>query len=96
RATLLMLPSTVIRLGDGTPAAWAFLAGLDGTLMTLHVEEPYRGKGLAKALACRLMRDHLKDYGDDGWGAADVFLSNLKGQAVCKSIGGKPSWTSSW
>lgn len=35
--------------------------------MTLHVEEPYRGKGLAKTLARRLMRDHLKDYGDDGW-----------------------------
>lgn len=25
RATLLSLPSTVVRLGDGTPVAWAFL-----------------------------------------------------------------------
>lgn len=71
-------------------------AGLDGTLMTLHVEEPYRGKGLAKTLARRLMRDHLKDYGDDGWGAADVFVSNMKSQAVCKSLGGKLSWIVSW
>ncbi|KAK4449233.1 hypothetical protein QBC34DRAFT_405359 [Podospora aff. communis PSN243] len=94
-ATLLMLPSTVLRLENGTPVAWAFL-GLDGTFMTLHVEEAYRGKGLAKALACRLIRDHLKTYGDDGWGAADVFVSNVKSRAVCKSIGGKPCWTSSW
>ncbi|KAH6650711.1 hypothetical protein F5144DRAFT_598146 [Chaetomium tenue] len=35
--TLLKLPSTVVRLEDGTPIAWAFM-GLDGTLMTLHVE----------------------------------------------------------
>ncbi|KAK1834704.1 hypothetical protein QBC39DRAFT_395675 [Podospora conica] len=94
-ATLLSLPSTVVRLGDGTPVAWAFL-GLDGTLVTLHVEEPYRGKGLAKAVARRLMRDHLKDYGDDGWGAADVFVFNTKSQAVCKSLGGKLSWIVSW
>lgn len=64
--------------------------------MTLHVEEPYRGKGLAKTLARRLMRDHLKDYGDDGWGAADVFVSNMKSQAVCKSLGGTLSWIVSW
>lgn len=51
---------------------------------------------MAKALACRLMQDKLKDFGDDGWGAADVFVSNLKSQGVCKSIGGEPSWTSSW
>ena len=64
--------------------------------MTLHVEEPYRGKGLAKTLARRLMRDHLKDFGDDGWGAADVFVSNMKSQAVCKSLGGKLIWIVSW
>jgi hypothetical protein len=28
RATLLMLPSTVARLEDGTPVAWAFMGGL--------------------------------------------------------------------
>ncbi|KAK3328969.1 hypothetical protein B0H66DRAFT_585538 [Apodospora peruviana] len=91
-ATLLLLPSTVIRLEDGTPVAWGFM-GLDGTLMTLHVEEPYRGQGLAKAVASKLMRDHIKDYGDDGWGVADVFVSNYQSQGVCKSIGGKLCWT---
>ncbi|KAK0731723.1 hypothetical protein B0H67DRAFT_476440, partial [Lasiosphaeris hirsuta] len=95
RATLLLVPSTVVRLDDGTPVAWAFL-GYDGTLMTLHVEEKYRDRGLAKAVACRLMRNHLNVYGDDGWGAADVFDGNLKSQAVCRNIGGKLSWPSSW
>ncbi|KAK3933528.1 hypothetical protein QBC46DRAFT_301094 [Diplogelasinospora grovesii] len=94
-ATLLLLPSTCVRKGDGVPIAWAFL-GLDGTLMTLHVEEPYRGKGLAKALACKIMRDHTADYGEDGWGLTDVFEFNRQSQGVCKSIGGKLSWTCSW
>ncbi|KAK3300407.1 uncharacterized protein B0H64DRAFT_470507 [Chaetomium fimeti] len=93
--TLLMLPSTVMRLEDGTPIAWAFM-GLDGTLMTLHVEEPYRQRGLAKALACKLMREHISDYSDDGWGAADVYVGNSQSQALCRSIGGKKSWILSW
>jgi hypothetical protein len=42
------------------------------------------------------MREHLQDYGDDGWGAADVFEGNLASQAFCRSIGGKLSWTISW
>jgi hypothetical protein len=42
------------------------------------------------------MREHIQDYGDDGWGAADVFEGNYKSQALCRSIGGKNSWTHSW
>ncbi|KAK0734249.1 hypothetical protein B0T26DRAFT_634906 [Lasiosphaeria miniovina] len=94
-ATLLTLPNTVVRLDDGIPIAWAFL-GLDGTTKTLHVEEPYRRRGLAKAVAAKLMRAHLKDYGDDGWGGADVSVANLKSQAACKSIGGTLGWVLSW
>ncbi|KAM7223256.1 hypothetical protein V8F06_001469 [Rhypophila decipiens] len=75
--------------------AWAF-TGLDGTLMTLHVEPSYRGLGLAKLIACRIMTDSLPLYGDDGWGAADVFVANTQSQGVCKSIGGKAWWTLSW
>ncbi|KAK4233819.1 hypothetical protein C8A03DRAFT_47716 [Achaetomium macrosporum] len=96
-ATLLMLPSTAIRMDDGTPIAWVFMVlGLDGSIVTLHVEEPYRRLGLAKAVACKLMREHLRDYGDDGWGAADVFEGNLASQGFCRSIGGKLSSTISW
>jgi hypothetical protein len=42
------------------------------------------------------MRDHIKDFGDDGWGAADVSIGNQQSQGVCKSIGGKLSWISIW
>ncbi|KAK3356153.1 hypothetical protein B0H65DRAFT_69666 [Neurospora tetraspora] len=103
--TLLGLPSVAIRKstsiggeGDeilGEMVAWGFMA-LDGTLMTLHVEEQYRGKGLAKAVACKVMRDHIKDYGNDGLGAADVFVQNFRSQGVCRSIGGRVGWLLSW
>ncbi|SPQ18225.1 ce529d9d-79b8-4ec7-bf6d-5b2dd05072ad [Thermothielavioides terrestris] len=94
----LVLERTSIKrreLKDGTPVAWAFM-GLDGTIITLHVEEAYRRMGLAKALGCRLMREYLHEYGNDGWGAADVFVENSGSQAFCRSIGGKLSWTLSW
>lgn len=52
--------------------------------------------GLAKAVARKVMRDHLAEYGDDGWGAADVFVENEKSQALCRSIGGKMKWMLSW
>jgi hypothetical protein len=42
------------------------------------------------------MREHVSDYGDDGWGAADVFVGNTQSQALCRSIGGKKSWILSW
>ncbi|KAK4168514.1 hypothetical protein QBC43DRAFT_101011 [Cladorrhinum sp. PSN259] len=93
--TLLRIPSVVVRSEDGTPVAWGFM-GYDGTLMTLYVEEPYRRMGLAKAVACKVMQDHLASYGDDGWGAADVLVHNDKSQALCKSIGGVNKWKLSW
>ncbi|KAH7627371.1 hypothetical protein B0T09DRAFT_181922 [Sordaria sp. MPI-SDFR-AT-0083] len=80
---------------EGEMVAWGFMA-LDGTLMTLHVEDQYRGKGLAKAVACKVMTDHIRDYGNDGWGAADVFVDNVRSQGVCKSIGGRVGWLLSW
>lgn len=42
------------------------------------------------------MRDHIRDYGDDGWGAADVFVANVRSQGVCRSIGGRVGWLLSW
>ena len=42
------------------------------------------------------MRDHIGDYGGDGWGAADVFVSNGESQGVCRSLGGRVWWTLSW
>jgi len=93
--TMLMVPSTVIRGEDGMAIAWGYL-GLDGSVSTLHVEEPYRGRGLAKALTGRLLRERLRELGDDGWCSTDISTTNLQSQGVFKSIGGKPAWTVSW
>ncbi|KAK4230492.1 hypothetical protein QBC38DRAFT_356783 [Podospora fimiseda] len=96
RETLMKISSVVVRLVEGgRPVAWGFL-GYDGTLISLHVEEEYRRMGLAKAVACKVMKENLSKYGDDGWGAADVFVENEKSQALCKSIGGVMRWTLSW
>ncbi|KAK8035913.1 hypothetical protein PG991_001986 [Apiospora marii] len=62
--TVKLLPSTAITLEDGTPIAWCFL-GPDGSLSSLHCEEPYRGRGFAKAVAIKLLKDRLRDYGGD-------------------------------
>lgn len=91
----MLLPRTALRLDDGTPIAWGFLS-LDGTLGTLHCEEPYRGRGLAKAVAAKVIRDHNQEFGDDGWCLADVHIDNVQSQGVCKSIGGKKGWRTSW
>ncbi|KAI1845238.1 hypothetical protein JX265_005393 [Neoarthrinium moseri] len=93
--TLVLLPSTTITLDDETPIAWCFL-GPDGSLSSLHCEEQYRGRGFAKAVAVKIMLDHLRDYGGDGYCAADVAPDNVQSQGVCRSLGGKILWRSSW
>ncbi|KAI0432937.1 hypothetical protein F5Y09DRAFT_113528 [Xylaria sp. FL1042] len=94
--TMRLLPSTALYLDDGMPIAWAFL-GPDSSLSSLHCEEPYRGRGIAKAVAVRVLRDHLKDYGGDGYyGWADVAPDNLQSQGVCRSLNGQPRWQISW
>ncbi|KAL8370652.1 hypothetical protein RB595_000832 [Gaeumannomyces hyphopodioides] len=95
RSTLMTLPSLGIRLSDGRLVAWSFL-GVDGTLSTLHCEEPFRGRGLAKAMATKLINDHNEGFGNDGFCAADVHTGNTKSQAVCRSIGGRKGWRVSW
>ncbi|KAI5927812.1 hypothetical protein F4810DRAFT_283712 [Camillea tinctor] len=89
--TVKLLPSTAIYLENGSPIAWSFL-GPDSSLSSLHCEKTYRGKGLAKAVAVKLLRDHLKDYGDEEYGWADVAPDNPPSQGVCKSLGGKIGW----
>ncbi|KUI65968.1 hypothetical protein VM1G_01430 [Cytospora mali] len=92
-ATLMSEPSVAIRDGQGTLVAWGFM-GVAGTLSTLHVEEPYRGKGIAKAVATKVFREH--SFGDDGWGSADVHIDNIQSQAVCKSLGAEKGWRTAW
>ncbi|KAI0535759.1 hypothetical protein GGR58DRAFT_426292 [Xylaria digitata] len=93
--TVKLLPSTALYLDDGTPIAWAFL-GPDSSLSSLHCEEPYRGRGIAKAVAVEVLRDHLGDYSDEPYGWADVALDNIQSQGVCKSLHGQVGWQISW
>ncbi|KAI0508424.1 hypothetical protein F5B22DRAFT_405718 [Xylaria bambusicola] len=94
--TMKLLPSTALYTNNGTPVAWAFL-GPDSSLSSLHCEEPYRGRGIAKAVAVKLLRDHLGDYNDDAYiGWADVAPDNVQSQGVCRSLNGKPLWQISW
>ncbi|KAK8050634.1 gnat family protein, partial [Apiospora phragmitis] len=61
------------------------------SLSSLHCEEPYHGRGFAKAVAAKLIRDHLKDYGGDDSMLcyAEVAADNPSSQGVCKSLGGQ-------
>ncbi|KAI0459434.1 hypothetical protein F5B21DRAFT_301871 [Xylaria acuta] len=93
--TVKLLPSTALYLDDGTPIAWAFL-GPDSSLSGLHCEEPYRGRGIAKAVAVKVLQDHLKDFSDDGHGWADVAPDNIQSQGVCRSLNGQVKWQISW
>ncbi|KAI3400445.1 hypothetical protein diail_3066 [Diaporthe ilicicola] len=92
-ATLMSEPSVGVRDAAGVLVAWGFI-GVAGTLSTLHVEEPYRGKGIAKAVATKVLQEH--SFGDDGWGSADVHIDNVQSQGVCKSLGGEKGWRTCW
>ncbi|RGP60426.1 gnat family [Fusarium longipes] len=92
---LRRMPSLMIKLEDGTPVSWAFL-GFDGSLISLHCEEAYRRRGLAKTLAAKLFREKSLDFANDGWCAADVSPDNMGSRGMCKSLNGKPYWRNSW
>lgn len=70
--------------------------GPDSSLSSLHCEPQYRGKALAKRVAVKLLSEHLQDYGDEGYGWADVAPDNVGSQGVCKSLMGKIVWTVCW
>ncbi|KAH6604460.1 hypothetical protein Trco_006167 [Trichoderma cornu-damae] len=88
---LLNLQNLVIKRQDKTPIAWALL-GNDGSLMSVHCEEPYRRRGLAKKLAIKLIWEKSSQFGGDGYISADVSPTNLSSQALCKSLNSKPDW----
>ncbi|PPJ56230.1 hypothetical protein CBER1_06354 [Cercospora berteroae] len=60
--TLAVLPNVAIFESEsGRPIAWVFV-GLDGSLTTLHVEEEWRGKGLAKMIAVKIWREKMEVF----------------------------------
>ncbi|KAH8815067.1 hypothetical protein F5884DRAFT_851569 [Xylogone sp. PMI_703] len=93
--TMILLPSAAVLSRNGSPIAWGFL-GPDGSLVSLYCEEEYRGKGLAKAVAQKLFRERVKDFGADNFCHADVAKDNIQSQGVCKSLNGSATWTIYW
>ncbi|KAL6889145.1 hypothetical protein GGI43DRAFT_226558 [Trichoderma evansii] len=92
---LVVLPNLMIKLQDKTPIVWALLS-IDGSLISVYCEEPYRRRGLATKLAAKLLREKASLYGNDGLMSADVSPTNTSSRAMCKSLGGEPDWTVSW
>ncbi|KAH7077019.1 hypothetical protein BKA63DRAFT_511239 [Paraphoma chrysanthemicola] len=98
--TLLSLKSVgVFEEKSDRAVAWTFL-GLDGSLTTLHTEQELRGKGIAKAVAARIIRKHAPglavDGNGDAWSHADVYVDNVQSAGVCRSLGGKALWKDYW
>lgn len=98
--TLLSLENVgVFEKATGRPVAWTFL-GLDGSLTTLHTEEEWRGKGIAKAVAAKIMREGAEglavDEDGEAWGHADVYVDNLQSESVCRSLGGEVGASILW
>lgn len=62
----------------------------------MNKQEPYRRQGLAKKLAAKLLREKSTLSATDGLIAADVSPTNTSSRAMCKALGGKPDWTTSW
>jgi hypothetical protein len=58
-----------------------------------YQQEEYRGRGLAKAVASKLFREHVTDFAQDGLTHADVGFENLQSQGVCKSLNGTVGWS---
>lgn len=98
--TLLSLKSVgVFDEKSDKAVAWTFL-GLDGSLTTLHTEEEHRGKGIAKAVAARIIKQYAPGIAIDdqgaAWSHADVYKGNAQSENVCRSLGGKALWTHYW
>jgi hypothetical protein len=98
--TLLSLENVgVFEEESNKPVAWTFL-GLDGSLTTLHTEPEHRGKGIAKAVAAKIMREYAPGLAVDdtgnAWSHADVYLGNTQSEGVCRSLGGKALWKDYW
>ena len=100
--TLASLPRLAVYQSsdsDGPPIAWAFV-GLDGSLTTLHVEEAWRGKGIAKVVTHKLFHECMYRFWDDDGGKriahGYVMDGNEASANMCRSLGGKDRWRTYW
>ncbi|GIZ44377.1 hypothetical protein CKM354_000757500 [Cercospora kikuchii] len=99
--TLAVLPNAAIfEVENGKPIAWVFV-GLDGSLTTLHVEEEWRGNGLAKMIAVKIWREKMEVFwnkGEPGNGEKEkarrlahdyVISGNEASKKVSERLGGR-------
>jgi ribosomal protein S18 acetylase RimI-like enzyme len=102
--TLAVLPSLAIYPTASpheprpSPIAWAFV-GLDGSLTSLHVEEEYRGQGLAKELTARLLREKMCSFWEpevEKLAHGYVISGNKASEGMCRSLGGRSDWETYW
>jgi hypothetical protein len=98
--TLLSLKSVgVFERATDKAVAWTFM-GLDGSLTALHTEPQYRGRGIAKAVAAKIFREHAPglavDEDGNAWAHGDVYVGNVQSESVCRSLGGKPAMQIFW
>ncbi|OAQ98747.1 hypothetical protein LLEC1_05164 [Akanthomyces lecanii] len=92
---LIQMPSLFIKLGDGTPISWAFLDTV-GSLISVHCEEPYRNRGLARKISSKILREKVDWFGPGGLSSADVAPDNVASRAMCKSLNGYSTYSVSW
>lgn len=97
----------IYETATGDCVAWGFL-GKDGSVSSLHVEEPHRGKGLATLLTAELLKIQVPQFGGsshgdggvdaDGqwWGHVDVEQENVASRKVMQKLGAKPWWGVQW
>jgi hypothetical protein len=99
RTLLSMVSVAVFERATNLPVAWAFL-GLDGSLTTLHTQPEWRGRGIAKAVAAKIFREHAPGLAVDGagnaWAHADVYVGNRESERVCGSLGGRAGMQIYW
>ena len=83
---------------SGRPVAWAFV-GVDSSLTTLHVEEDFRRRGLAKLLTVRLFETEMDGFWEEGQrklAFGYVIVGNEASAGMCKSLGGQSDWECYW
>jgi hypothetical protein len=94
----MLIPSAaVVHVNDdaddnegGQPLAWVF-EGLDASLTSLHCEEGFRGRGLAKAVVGELFRRTAAarvGVGEEWVGHSDVMTDNLGEYSCGEGFGG--------
>ncbi|EME79621.1 uncharacterized protein MYCFIDRAFT_37556 [Pseudocercospora fijiensis CIRAD86] len=97
--TLADLPNLAIYdVEKGVPIAWVFV-GIDASLTTLHVEEEWRGKGLAKMIALKLWREKMNKFWEHGVPNLThdyVIRGNAASVATSESLGGKHIGDTFW